>query len=233
MIRNLTILALAAILAGCAAQSNIYHSPDAGEPPASPTVLLLPPEVTVSLLTSGGMLKPRADWSETVADSLQESLHEYFWEAGQEFQQFEAGTATDRHHLMAKQLNTQLDAIELAILKGGATTSGLGGSRSHALGLNDIDHLRRHDTDYALIVMLSAGRGSSGRIITSMFAGLAGVSVDTARLEFRAALIDLRTGHIKWANFDPNALSEMGDLLNASPKRWNKAVSHLLTDLPL
>ena len=68
---------------------------------------------------------------------------------------------------------------------------------------------------------------------TAVLAAIAGVPMETSSMQFRSALIDLRDGHVKWANFDDDALQDVGDLLDASESKWSSAVEHLLSDFPL
>ncbi len=109
----------------------------------------------------------------------------------------------------------------------------MGGDRDYVLGETERSGFKEFDTDYALLVVLRANRASGGRIATAVLASMAGVAIETSSMQFRSALIDLRNGHVKWANFDDSALQDVGDLLEASDSKWNRAIAHLLSDFPL
>ena len=70
-------------------------------------------------------------------------------------------------------------------------------------------------------------------LLTAALASLGGVSLESLSMQFRSALVDLGYGHVKGANFDDAALQDVGGLLQASQKRWEKAIGHLLRDFPL
>ncbi len=50
------------LLAGC--QTALLRSPDFKRPPGPVRVLLMPPDVELSELTAGGLLEPKAEWTE-------------------------------------------------------------------------------------------------------------------------------------------------------------------------
>ena len=230
--RCFVCIVVVVVLGGCAAQSLVYQSADAQSVPLEPTVLLLPPDVVISRLNAGGNAEPEADWSEAVSGALLASLREHFWSNGVEFVEYGESLA-DEDMTMVRQLNTQLDAIELRLLKEKFRMTSLGGDRDYFLNENEIGHLQSHDKAYLLMVVLKANRATSGRVVTAVLASFAGASIETNSLQFRSALIDLRDGHVKWANFDDQALTELGDVLNADEKKWARAVEHLLRDFPL
>ncbi len=214
-------------LTGCAAHSVVYHSRDAQAPPVEPSLLILPSDVVVSKLTAGGMEEPQADWSEQVSSMLSAALQTHLYEQGTRFRPY-GQDLQDQDVQVIRQLNTLADAIELS-----RSSETIGRGRVYQLGQAEIARLRELDADYALLVVLKANRATGGRVATALLAAMAGVYMDMGSLQFRSLLVDLRDGHVKWANFDREALSEIGDVLNASEKSWRDAVSHLLTQFPL
>lgn len=229
-------LILVAVLSGCATTSLVYHSPDAQFPPLEPSVVVLPSDVVVSRMTAGGNLEARVDWSETVSSALRDAMKEQLYSRGVRFKEY-GETLRDQDVDAIRQINVLLDAIELSQLKAaGATsrgTSSMGGDRDYVLGESERGGMREFGTDYALLMVLRANRASGGRIATAVLASVAGIPMETSSIRFRSALIDLRDGHVKWANFDDSALQDVGDLLKASEKKWSSAVDHLLSDFPL
>ena len=238
--RILGAVGTACLVTACGTQSLVYHSADARAAPLDPSVVLLPPDVVVSLHTAGGHAKPRADWSERVSRRLLEALRAQLYERGVRFEEY-GHDIEDSDVDAIRQVNVMLDAIELNRLKGLADmrqvgVTAIGGDRDYSLGEEEQDRFRSFGTDYALYVVLRANRASSGRVITTVLAEVAtlGLSgMDASTMQFRSALIDLRDGHIKWANFDSEALSDVGDLLSAKHRRWRRAVDHLLNGFPL
>jgi hypothetical protein len=225
--RSILLVIGALVLAACAAPSRVYQSVDALAPPVEPSVLIIPPDVEISLRTAGGILEPRADWSEEVSSDLDESLRGYMFENDLRFVNY-GDTLKDEDVDTIHHLNVVLDAIELRQAR-----KSVGGEREYALGETEIERLSAYGADYALVITLRASRASAGRQAVAFLAAVGGVPVETTTATFRAALIDLRDGHIKWANFDESALADIGDPVSANEKRWSKATKHLLRELPL
>ena len=231
-----TAWTLAAILAlfltaGCIAPSQVYHSPDAIEPPLDPSLVTLPPDVLISKFTAGGVAEPQADWSATVSESMKASLHSYLFSNGVRFAEYD-GVLEDADVDTIRQLNVLLDAIELQHLK----ASGLGGDRDYKIGDAERKRLARFGTDYALLIVFKANRATAGRHVVATLSSVASLGFtipETSTVTFRSALIDLRDGHIKWANFDDWARVDVGDPLNTSEKQWESAIEHLLREFPL
>ena len=114
------------------------------------------------------------------------------------------------------------------------TNNSLGaGGRDYRISPSELESLRSFGTDYAIIIQLSSNRATAGRQAVAFLGALAGAYVETSNSQFRSALIDLRDGQVKWANFDNLAIDDIGDVLNASPEKWEESVSHLMSGFPL
>lgn len=221
------VLLATLVFAGCVPPSRVYHSKDTIAPPLQSSVVVLPPDVVVSVMNAGGNLEPRADWSEAVARNLEETLVAYMYDYGVEVIPY-GGELKDQDVALFRQLNVLLDAIEM-----GQVRDGIGGDRDYAIGRAEREGLSNLGADYAILIVLRANRASTGRQVFAVISAVARVPVETSSLRFRSALIDLRDGHITWANFDDTALADIGDLLKASPEKWAKALEHLLREFPL
>ena len=229
MVQRIGLLVAVMALAACAGiTSNVYQSPAAMSPPIDASVVILPSDVVIAEYTAGGDQKPRADWSEEVITNLNDAVHEFLYEAGVRFVPYD-GALKDEHVGFIRQSNVILDALQLS-QEAGVLGSG---DRDYRIGQHELDSLRSFDTDYAVIVTLRSNRATTGRQITAVLGALAGAYIETSNAQFRSALIDLRDGQIKWANFDSQALSDIGDVLKASPEKWEKSVAHLMSEFPL
>lgn len=221
------VLPVLAILGACAAPSQVYHSADALPAPIQPSLLILPSDVVISIKTAGGTVEPRADWTETVSANLGNALQEHLYNNGVRFVEY-GDQLLDQDVSIVRQTNVLLDAIELSQVK-----QMIGSGREYQLGESEVTRLQEFGTDYALLIVLRANRASGGRQAVAVLAAIGGVAVDTSSATFRSGLIDLRDGHIKWANFDPYALADIGDPVKSDNKRWAEAVAHLLREAPL
>lgn len=224
-VRLWTWAVTALALAGCAAPSVTYHSNSALPAPLHPNLTVLRPDAVVSLHTAGGMEEPRADWSENVTNQLAAAVESHLFDAGVDFTDAPAGTPDDEY-TMWQSINLVLDAVELATIKGS-----IGDARSYVMDKTQRDRVRdATGADYALALVFRANRSSGGRIALSM---LAMGAMEHNRARFRCALIDLRDGHVKWANFDTNDAVSTIDPASTSEREWRKAVDVLMNEFPL
>jgi len=225
------VVGILILIAGCATQtSRVYHSPDAHAPPIDASVVILPADVEISRLTAGGIPELRADWSSTVSANLHSVLAEALYQKGIRFVDY-GETLADEDMNAIRQVNVLLDAIELSQIQ-----KTIGGDRDYVVGEAEKSRLQAHGAQYALLIVLRAERATAGRVAAAVLTGIASwgtATVSTSSLVFRSVLIDLSDGHIKWANFDAEALQDIGDLLTAKPRKWEKGVDHILSGFPL
>lgn len=226
-LRRLVAACAILVMAGCAAPNVVYHSGTALPPPLHPKLTVLRPDAVVSLHTAGGLLEPRADWSENATQSLAEGVRSHLFDAGIDFTDAPAGTDDDEY-AMWQSINLVLDAVELLTVKGA-----IGDARTYVMDKAQRERVAEATgADYALATIYRSNRGSGGRILVAMLPGTA-VQVNSAR--FRCALIDLRDGHVKWANFDSAGVAAA---LHVDPdktrqKVWRRAVDVLMRGFPL
>ncbi len=226
--RSLVFGVVVLMLSGCVAPSNVYHSSTALPASLKSSVLILPPDVVVSVLNAGGTTEPRADWSAEVRTGLIEALQGHLYAKGVRFIPYDGADVSDDHLDVMRQANVMMDAVELAQAK-----QGIGSQRIYALGKGSREALRQYDADYVLVSVVRANQASGGRTAVAILGAVAGVAVETNAAEFRVGLFDLRDGQLKWANFDAQALPDIGNLVDASDADWSEAVAHLLTEMPL
>ena len=218
-------LILMIIMVGCASPNVIYHSSTAMPAPLHPKLTVLRPDAVVSLQTAGGLLEPRADWSEHATASLAEAVRSHLFDAGIDFTDAPVGTDDDEY-IMRQSINLVLDAVELSTVKGT-----IGDARTYVMDKAQRKRVAEATgADYALAMVYRYNRGSGGKVFVSLMSGTA---INSAR--FRCALIDLRDGQVKWANFDfANAKSAAHVNPDSTrPKTWRKAVDFLMKEFPL
>ena len=222
------ILACFALVACVGPTSNVYQSSTALAPPMEVATVILPADVVISEYTAGGDQKPRADWSEKVTSDLNQALQNYLYEQGVRFVPYEGGLK-DEHTGFIRQANVMLDAIQLS--QGNAALGS--GGRDYRISDSEREALLDLEANYALFIVLRQNRATAGRHVVALLGAVAGAHVETSNAQFRSALIDLRDGQVKWANFDSLALNDIGDVLKASPEKWEKSIAHLMAGFPL
>ena len=216
-------------LAGCATvTSQVFHSPSSLTPPLSSKVLIFPPDVTIYLKNAGGNNEPRADWSGEVRKNLGTAITGYMFENGIQAVPYQQEQLKDEHIDVLRQATVMMDGVELS-QRGG----GIGSQRLYALSRDQIQKLTNFGADYLLVIALETEVASGGRQAVAFLGALAGATVTTSSARFRATLFDLRDGQLAWANVDSSALADIGNVVKANDEKWEKAVSHILSEFPL
>lgn len=214
--------------------ASVPHPVRHSAPPAR--VLLVPAEVQLGELTAGGLVEPRADWTEEARKHVAAALEEQLARRSialiphatstpgsareRELARFEklvaavARTIILHHYDTGNRLPTKEGRFEWTVGPGAA-------------------RLREgNEADYALLVMLRDSYSSAGRAALSVFSAL--LSPLTGRVVGGgdqvgfACLLDLKTGDVLWCNLLHRST---GDLRAAGPAR--AAVELLLRGWPL
>jgi hypothetical protein len=233
-----TISAAAAVIAACAlcACETTRQQTGTGFHPPKGTyhVIVMQPDVTAGLLTAGGVVEPREDWTNQARDNVvkaveaQETRHGAVvkiaattQDAGWDPAATEdlvllhraVGTAIALHKYGMQPLPTKKDRFDWTL-----------GEQAVAFGA--ATHF-----DYALFVHAEDSFASGGRraLQAAGFLGcLVGVCVGVAggqQIAF-ASLVDLKTGEVVWFNV---LVSEMGDI--RTPEGANEMVTKLLESI--
>jgi len=71
---GLRLLLLVFMLSGCAQPSVLLRDKSPKSGPGPVKVLLMPPDVELSELTAGGLLEPKAEWTERAREHIQGAL---------------------------------------------------------------------------------------------------------------------------------------------------------------
>lgn len=221
-------LAAAVCLSACA--TNPRMSADFTAPEAPARIIVFDPEVEYGLLTFGGLIEPRADWSETAERELLAAL--------------EAKIETMGHELvlLSPQENEALNQVTLlhTAVASSATAHGAGAvgpmvlptkaeGWDWTLGSGAAQAAAEHEGDLGLFLFSRGSFASGSRIATSILIGAAagGAYVPTgAQRATIASLVDLRTGDIVWMGVAP-----MGD--PRSPGGAEAIINQAFSDAPL
>ncbi|MCW0234593.1 MAG: hypothetical protein OJJ21_13415 [Ferrovibrio sp.] len=222
--------ALVVALVGCTRTHQLTTTmtrPEGGQP----QVVLMPLDVELSVLSAGGGLEPRADWTETAKSYLLEAIRSE--KAGKQidmvvFQDEKAGAA---HQDVVNQLiklhgvvgNSILvhQYVQEAVLpsKGGKFEWSVGPS---AKALKEI-----YKSDYALFVWVRDSYSSGGRVALMLLAGAAGIGLPGGQQLGFASLVELETGNVVWFNLLHRGI---GDLRSAEGAVGT--AQYLLAQLP-
>ena len=203
-------------------------------------ILLVNPDIQLSLLDAGGVTEPRADWTETARGVIDKGLREHFGKSGAEVI---SPAEPSPHEVQLMKLH---NAVGLAILTHGYGAAGsAGGNNVNALpnkgsaldwtlGPGTVEMRDRYQADYALFVFVRDSYSSAAKKALDVFTVIAGAALGVGivpaggvQVGF-ASLVDLRTGNIAWFNL---AIDGMGDLREEAKDA--RATNQLLKDIPL
>lgn len=229
-------IALSLLLAGCATTRDFSSvkslAPAASTATASAgplTLVLMPADVELSVLTAGGTLQPQAAWTDAAKSHLVTAVRESPALAGKRLVTYvppetgepAAATIAEIEHLhravgtaiimhkMAVPLPTKKDRFDWSLGRDAAVL------KAHA------------KADYALFVYLRDSFSSTGRVLTQIFAAALGVGLQGGQQLGFATLVDLSSGDVLWFNFLSSAAGDTRDLAGAKA-----TVANLLEGMP-
>jgi hypothetical protein len=164
------VLAAAVIGAGCAETSARTPTSPAARRVAGTQVLVMPPDVELSEMTAGGVLEPRAEWTQQAVQHV------------------------------ARALRTELTARQAHVVEYRAPADGSPRAHQHVdWSLGDGASVLREDSD-AQYALFRDSFASGGRVAAMVGAAVLGVALPGGRQVGFASLVDLRNGDIIWFN---------------------------------
>jgi hypothetical protein len=198
-------------------------------------LIVMRPDVQVSLLTAGGELEPREDWTDQARRQVLTALQAQQTKRG--------GTAVVASSLADAgadpRLVTELTRLHEAVgltIRMHKYTPGLELPTKKnvfdwTLGQKAVDYGRQSGYDYALFLRAEDSFSSGGRVAlqaVSFLGCVVGVCIvpPGGRQIAFVSLVDLKTGQVVWYNF---LLSEDGDIRTAEGA--NEMVEDLLDDM--
>lgn len=202
----------------------------------APSVLLMPVDIELSLLTTGGMLEPRADWTEAAIGFIEPQMREILGESDAtliSYQEPEDPERQDLHRQISKLHELVGGKMFAAKLPGAIPLPTLRDRFDWTLGEGAQALAEDSGADYALFVFVRDSYASAGRkallvagVLASAVTGVAILPSQGQQLGF-ASLVDLRDGNVRWFNF---VASETGDF--RKEKSAKQSTLKLLDDLP-
>jgi len=198
------------VLAGCV-QTRQYADVEFAPPQGNYKLLVMRPDVTVGSVTTGGMVEPRADWTETARAKLLAAIRSQqasrggnvlILERRDSLQGVEAETVAELERLHYAVGSS----IALHKYSGAYLPTKRGKGLDWTLGGEAIALGRRTGYDYALFLHAEDSFASTGRValqvlgIAGCFVGFCAPNIGGAGQFAYASLVDLRTGEVVWFN---------------------------------
>lgn len=234
------VVAASFALSACV-QTKQYADVQFSPPEGNYKLLVLRPDVTVGSLTTGGMVEPRADWTDQARTNIIAALRAQQAERGGNVTIIEHRNAlagvSEQELADVERLNFVVDEsiVEHRYL-GDTLPTKRGKGLDWTLGQDAVTLGRNSGYDYALFLHAEDEVASTGRIALGVL-GLAGCVVGfcapnvggAEQLDY-ASLVDLRTGQVVWFNVVDAASQipgiKFGDL--RSPQGAAQMVERLL-----
>ena len=205
------LIAVAALPLAACVQTKQYADLDFTPPQGNYKLLVMRPDVTVGSVTTGGMVEPRADWTEQARANLVTAL-----KAQQAARGGNVVIMDRRDSLPGVDAETvaELERLHYAVGQSIAlhrynarylpTKRGKG--LDWTLGQDAVELGRRSGMDYALFLYAEDSFASTGRValqvvgIAGCFVGFCAPNIGGGGQMAYASLVDLRSGEVVWFN---------------------------------
>jgi len=206
----------AAALAACAAlsacvQTRQYADVQFTPPSGDYKLLVLRPDVTVGSIATGGMVQPRADWTEQARASIVQALRAQQASRGGNVTVIEhrnqLSGVSEQELADVERLNFAVDqSIVLHKYLGDGLPTKRGRGLDWTLGADAVRLGQKTGYDYALFLHAEDQVASGGRIalgilgLAGCFIGFCAPNVGGQQQLDYASLVDLKTGEVVWFN---------------------------------
>lgn len=209
------------------ADANATHVAIAKLAPDTP-ILVMKPEVTLNMLTAGGTLDPKDEWSHAAQGFIAASLATAMTTRHYVTVNADADSYQDPHAIQVLKLNdavTQSITMNEGVLTKLPTKPGF----DWTVG-DDVSALQPAGTAtppaYALFIRANGVFSSGGRAAAMIGMALVGVSVPMGGQTLQGTLVDLKTGQVVWyqtytvpAGVDIRKADDAGIVINAMLKK--------------
>ena len=230
--RLVPLMAVALLCLGGCATSTQNATEGFHRPTGNYRLVVMKPDISVSVLTAGGLTEPREDWTLTARDNVLAALKSQQAKRGGSTQVVFASTSAANDDLQLAQLDRLHEAVGQSILLHKympyAALPTKKDKFDWTLGKLATDYGASSGNDYALFLYARDSFSSGGRVAIQALGALGcvvGVCVMPGGGIQQAfvSLVDLKTGNVVWFN---HLVSTVGDI--RTPEGANKMVDTLL-----
>jgi hypothetical protein len=203
-------LAASAPMSGCV-QTKQFADVQFTPPQGDYKLLVLRPDVTVGSLTTGGMIEPRADWTDQARANIIAALRAQQASRGGKAQIIDhrnelAGVSPDELADVERLNYAVAQSIVIHKYLGDYLPTKRGRGLDWTLGEDAVRLGQKTGYDYALFLHAEDQVASTGRIalgvigLAGCFVGFCAPNVGGATQLDYASLVDLKTGEVVWFN---------------------------------
>lgn len=169
------------------------------KPAAGAKILIVQPDIELSLLTVTGLQEARADWSSQARANIKRELEEAATAKSHVFRSLDPASVEDQRALQLLRLH---EAVGDSIRGFNYGLYKLPTKKSFDWTLGDgaLTLAQTYDADYALFTTGRGSYSSGGRKAAMVGAALLGVGLPMAQQYVFTSLVDLKTGKVVWFN---------------------------------
>ncbi|WP_290980990.1 lipoprotein [Ferrovibrio sp.] len=219
------------VLAACttrAHQITTTLNRDAGK---QPTIVLMPLDVELSILSAAGMPEVRADWTSAANSLLLDAIRAQKDSLNIRMAVFEDGKADAEKQDLAHQLIKLHGAVGNSILihqyNPQFSLPSKGSQFDWSLGPSAKVLKETYDADYALFVWMRDSYAGPGRVALMVVGAAFGIGIPGGAQVGFASLVDLSSGNVAWFNLLARGY---GDL--RSPEGATNVATTLMAQMP-
>jgi hypothetical protein len=218
------------LLGGCVTTSHHTGKPLPKDQSAR-RIVVLPPDVELSVLHAGGFEEPNAEWTQQARKHIAKDLADRFRVMQVSLvngDKISAARASDANELQLLKLH---EAVGSSILRhqypGPFQLPTKVESFEWSLGPQARVLKKKYGGDYALFLFVRDSYASGGRVAAILVGALFGVGIQGGVQIGFASLVDLNSGEVVWFN---RLARTAGDL--RTPTAASETVSQLLSNFP-
>jgi hypothetical protein len=228
--KRLFALAAACLMLAACTTTNVKSA--AGLPAAPPKearILLVEPDVKLSIILASGLQEVRADWTATARANLQSAVEQSLKMRTHSYILFKPDENMDGQAGQLLRLNAAVGQSIMLHSYGPYPLPTKGKVFDWTLGEGATTLAGSGEADYALFVHGAGSYSSGGRVAVMVGAALLGVSLPTGGQQVYASLVDLKSGKVVWFNV---AMAAPGADMR-DPEGAAALVESMLKDVPL
>lgn len=231
--RGCALLAVLLIVAACAQTKPVKSTHTVVSWPAGERrLLVMEADIELGLITTGGVVEPRADWTEAAERHVDAELDRYFAAKTIEavgHNEIPGFDDNPRHAQLRKLFSAVAGAVVTHQYSNGLKLPHKRGALDWTLG-SGVQSLRdASGAQYALFLTLRDTYSSAGRVALALTMALLFGAVPQGGSQIGyAALVDLNSGRLVWFNIFADAAGDLRERSGAA-----EAVNNLLDELPL
>jgi hypothetical protein len=218
--RTFLALALAAILAACQVPQHVEMTKELKRSSAESRIVLMPVNIELSELSAGGVLEPKADWTEAAKAHLTAAFREEQSARGSRLIDYDESQAPAERRDNLRQLFKLYGTVGQAIFNhqfaGPLRLPTKADGFNWSLGPSMRAMRDQYGADYALLTYVRDSYSSSGRQALKILGALAGIGISGGVQIAFMSLVDLDTGDIVWFS---RVIKTTGDLRTADGAR--------------